>query len=425
MSRHGGGAAVGVAGVIAAVVGLVSLLIAARVLTIADNSRFSVFWAVLFFGYAVVAGLAVETTRITSPTDSDMQLRSVGPTVASLMVPILMMILLISGLTMPAWRMAVPAFKHDDGWLLGIALVIGITGYAGQSFTAGALTGAGRLHIYAAMLFAEAGSRLILLLVVALLRPTVVALAFAVVAAELVWAVILLPNRNVRMILAERIGESKRQFVKRSALAMIGLGVSSVLVVGFSWLLDLTTPDAILLGAAPLMLAISLTRAPIMVPISALYNVVVAYFVRARARRSRMMTVMLTSITAIGLVGAILAWWIGPWLLGLLRADYVLPGLTLSALTLGAMCTAMITVTGVVCQASARYTQYLVGWLVAVAVAVAMLCLPLPIGTRAVLALIVGPVCGMATHLAFIWRSHDVASLSVPDEPSSLTPDSP
>jgi len=422
MSRHGGGAAVGVAGVFSAVVGMASLLIAARVLSIADNSRFSVFWAVLFFGYAVVTGLAVETTRAISSSSEDVQPESSRPKVVSLMVPILLAILLITGLTLPAWRMAVPAFGPHDDWLLGSALVSGVTGFAGQSIAAGALAGAERLGIYATMLFAQAGWRLAIMLVVGLSHPTVVALAFACVSAELVWIVVLLPNAVVRKVLIQTVSESRRQFAQRSALAMIGLGVSSVLVVGFPWLLDLTTPAASLLGAAPLMLAISLTRAPIMVPISALYNVVIAHFIRVKARRSRTMTVMLTSIAAIGLVGAVLAWLIGPWLLHLLRADYVLPGLTLSYLTLGAMCTAMVTITGMVCQSSARYFHYLVGWFVAVVVAVAMLCIPLPIGTRAVLALIVGPVCGMITHLAFIWRFRDTIWPVPSDQPSGQTP---
>ena len=399
-------AMVGVAGIFAAAVGLVALLLAARHFSLADNARFSLFWSVLFLAFGIVTGLAVETTRSTASANSRPIPAAPPHSVSVLRIGAVAVIgvLVILGGTLPVWRLAIPAFTDRDGWLICLAIVIGVIGYTGQAVLVGALSGQGAWSVYATVLFTESVVRMGLLILAAVLGGGVVQYAFATVLAEYAWIVIVALSPSAQASFRQRTDVPAAQFVRRVLGAMLGLGASSVLLVGFPWLMGLTTPERLLLGAAPLMLAVSLTRAPIMVPVTSLYNVAVAYFAQRQQSWQRMLRFLLLVMAGVGAVGGALAWAVGPWLFHLIRPDYELPGSTLAGLTLGAACIAMITITGILCQSNAKYAYYLIGWLVAVVVSVAVLITPFSLATRAISALIAGPLCGMVVHLLFLMR---------------------
>lgn len=418
---------VGVAGIFSAAVGLLVLLLAARHFSLADNTRFSLFWSVLFFTFGIVAGLAVETTRSTTSANSHPAFKTPTRSVSILTVGAVAMIgiLLIIGGTLPAWRLAIPAFTNHDGWLICLAILMGLVGYAGQSVLVGALSGREAWSLYAAVTFAESLVRMGLLILAKILGGGVVQFAFATVLAEYAWIVILIFSPTAKAALNQRTDVPVAQFARRVGGAMLGLGASSILLVGFPWLVGLTTPEPVLLGAAPLLLAISLTRAPLMVPISSLYNVAVAHFTQRQQSSLRLIRLLLLSIASVGIAGGALAWAIGPWLFRLIRPDYDLSGMTLAGLTLGAACIAMITITGILCQSGARYTHYLIGWLVAVGVAIAILIMPFSLTTRTISALIVGPLCGMVLHLILLIRWQVSAKRFVSDGSSDSMPQLP
>ena len=397
---------VGVAGIFAAAVGLMALLLAARRFSLADNARFSLFWSVLFLAFGIVTGLAVETTR--SVTSANSHPASVTPrrSVSVLRVTVVAVasVLVLLGGTLPAWRLIVPAFTDRDGWLICLAILVGVIGYTGQGVVVGALSGQGAWGVYATILFTESSVRMGLLILATILGGGVVHFAFATVLAEYAWLIIVLVSPSARESLRQRTDVPATQFIRRVVGAMLGFGASAILVVGFPWLIGLTTPEQLLLGAAPLMLAVSLTRAPIMVPVTSLYNVAVAYFTQRQQKWQRMLCFLLLTIGGVGVAGGAVAWVVGPWLFHLIRPDYELPGGTFAGLTFGAACIAMITITGILCQSNARYAQYLIGWLIAVVVAVGVLVMPLGLTTRAISALIAGPLCGMLAHLLFLAR---------------------
>ena len=396
----------GIAGIFSAIVGFLALLLGARYLSLADNARFSLFWSVMFLAFGIVSGLAVETTRSTTAANSSKQSTSQKSSVSVLIIMVCSVgsVLVVLGGTLPAWHLAIPAFSDRDGWLVCLAIVIGAVGYAGQSVLVGALSGREAWSVYAAITFTEASVRMALLILAAVFGGGVIEFAFATVFAEYAWIVFLVLSPTVRASLKQRTDVPAEKFARRVGGAILGLGASSILLVGFPWLIGLTTPEVIVLGAAPLMLAISLTRAPLMVPISALYNVAVSYFTKRQQGMLHMLRFVLLALLIAGVLGGALAWAIGPWLLSLVRPDYELPGMTLAGLMLGAACIAMVTITGIICQSNAKYAHYLIGWLVAVAVAVGLLTTPFGLTTRTILALIVGPLCGMSVHLFFLLR---------------------
>ena len=82
-------------------------------------------------------------------------------------------------------------------------------------------------------------------------------------------------------------------------------------------------------------------------------------------------------IAAVGVVGSLLAWSIGPWLMAtLFGEDYHVDGWVLGLLTLSATLLAILTVTGATCQATNRHAAFLGGWVVATLSTLLLLMLP-------------------------------------------------
>ncbi|MBV8928436.1 MAG: hypothetical protein JO152_04855, partial [Mycobacteriaceae bacterium] len=78
------------------------------------------------------------------------------------------------------------------------------------------------------------------------------------------------------------------------------------------------------------------------------------------------------------------------------RAD----GALLAWLTAGAVAIALLTLTGAAVVAAALHRAYSAGWVGATVASTMLLLLPLELQTRTVVALLCGPLVGMAVHLA-------------------------
>ena len=173
-------------------------------------------------------------------------------------------------------------------------------------------------------------------------------------------------------------------------------GVSALLLVGYPVLLQVTTSDEVFASAAPIMLAVSLCRAPLLVPLGAYQNVVVT---KVAAHGVRALVPVLVGLAGLTVVGALAAWPIGPWALRIVNPDYHLDGPVFAGLVLGAGLVALLTVTGAAAIALDHHTVYLAGWLAATAATVAMLLLPWDLEARVVASLLVGPTVGVVVHL--------------------------
>jgi hypothetical protein len=95
----------------------------------------------------------------------------------------------------------------------------------------------------------------------------------------------------------------------------------------------------------------------------------------------------------------------GPWLLRIgFGPDYHTSGGLLAWLTAAAVAIAMLTLTGAAAVAAALYRAYSLGWVGATVASTLLLLLPLPLETRTVIALLCGPLVGIAVHLAALAR---------------------
>lgn len=405
-----GAAVVGLASVISALSGYVILVIAARTLGPARNADFLVFWSLLFGMFGIVGGVQQETTRSVrsaqlSPVPAQ---RPVHVLPTSLLVGIGAAVVVVA--TSSLW--SGPALGPRS-WPLVVALCLAVPAFAGHSAVVGALSGHRSWRACSALISSEATVRLLLVALMALAGARTRGLEIASSAAAAVWIVFIFLSPTGRRA-ARATGDSDRgQFLNRTSHAMVAAGSSAVLVVGFPVLLRLTSSDVEWITAAPLLLAISLTRAPLLMPLNAYQGVAIAHFLSERDRGIAVLLRPAAAVLGVCAVGAAGAYLVGPFIMvAFFGTGYQVSGLLLAALTLAAACLALLTLTGSAVLAAGRHKAYAIGWFLSTIASVTLLMTDLPLASRSVLSLCVGPLLGIGIHLA-VFRSGPTSSVGI------------
>src|ERR1700753_1484462 len=122
-------------------------------------------------------------------------------------------------------------------------------------------------------------------------------------------------------------------FLRGAAHSITAAGASAILVMGFPVLLKATSNE---LGAdgGVVILAVTLTRAPLLVPLTAMQGNLIAHFVDERTERLRALIAPAALVGGIGALGVLAAGLVGPWLLrGGFRAAYYAGGGAVARLT--------------------------------------------------------------------------------------------
>jgi hypothetical protein len=174
--------------------------------------------------------------------------------------------------------------------------------------------------------------------------------------------------------------------------------------MGFPVLLKATSGD---LGAkgGVVILAVTLTRAPLLVPLTAMQGNLIAHFVDQGGARLRALITPAAVVIGLGLSGVVLAGVFGPWLLReAFGAEYRADSALLGGLTTAAVAIALLTLTGAAAVAAALHRAYSLGWVSATVASALLLLLPLGLETRTVIALLCGPLVGIAVHLGALAR---------------------
>lgn len=396
--------------IIAGISGFVVIIIAAWALGSSGTltEEFTAYWGLFFAGTGVLTGLTQETTRAVSAARGTAGSGSgvaVRPIVFSLGAAAVTAVVL--GLTAPFWIGRLLSEHQSIG--VGM-LAVGLGSYAVQATVAGILSGCQLWKQYAALISLDTGVRMILAVVAWLLGFKLLAFLFITVVGAVSWMVIVGLSRSARSALGAVTDVSGRVFLRQALTAMAASGSTAVLITGFPTLVKLTNPDTTgqAVTAAAVIYAVTLTRAPLLVPLQQFQSAIIVRFVRfVQEGRSPWAALAgpLAIVWAVGLMGSGLAWLIGPWLFELiLRQEiFAVPGSLLAALTLGATTTATLMVTGCATIAYDRHGLYLAGWVIATVVAVGILMGPWELATAAALALIVGPLVGLVVHLVALF----------------------
>jgi O-antigen/teichoic acid export membrane protein len=390
---------VGVATVLSALCGYAVLYLAARDLAPAGFSLFSVFWGAFGLFTGAAFGLLQESTREvrsvrdTGPPDGPHTLpmrAAAGVAIAAA--------LLIGG-TSGLWAPHVFAASES----LSVALLaVGLAGFCLHATLLGVLAGVDGWTQYGALMVIDAAIRVAVAVAAFLLGWGLNGYLWATVAGSMSWLLVLLTSPVARRAAAIRTRGTTGTFLSGASHSITAAGASAILVMGFPVLLKATSHDLGATGGV-VILAVTLTRAPLLVPLTAMQGNLIAHFVDNR--RLRALVAPALALAGLGALAVLAAGLLGPWLLRVaFGAEYVASAELLSWLTAGAVAIAFLTLTGAATVAAAQHRAYAVGWVVATLAATLLLLLPLELQTRTVVALLCGPVVGIAVHLAALIR---------------------
>lgn len=434
LTRRGMGVVLA-ATVFAAASGYAVMLLAGRQLGAAGYADFTVYWALFFTFVGITNGLMQESTRAVSSESRETDFEYVGstdgpvtggpaagkpatanpgteperptaagpetrPAVVAACVGLLMAVLIV--VTSPLWATRV----LPDHEVLGVAvLAVSVWTVAVQSTMWGLAAGRGRWALYACGMAADAALRLIIAVVAVTQGYGIVAFVFATVAGAVSW-MLLTATSSGRATLGKRVRVPVRSFLRGSAHAMTAAAATSVLIVGFPVLLAGTDSSDLGAEAGSLLFAVTITRAPLLVPLTSFQSAIIVYFVERRRTILRALALPVSGVMVVGVIGAGLAAWIGPPLIRLVGEGFDMNGGALAALTVGSATTAALMLTGCATLAAERHRAYAAGWWVATGLAVIMLAMPMGLTERAVTALVVGPLAGVVVH---VWAALSAA----------------
>jgi hypothetical protein len=289
---------------------------------------------------------------------------------------------------------------------LSVALLsVGLAGFCLHATLLGMLAGVDRWSQYGALMVTDAGIRVVVAVASFLAGWGLTGYLWATVAGSVAWLILLLASPASRAAAGLATPVAVRTFLAGATHSIAAAGASAILIMGFPVLLKAATAHLGATGGV-VILAVTLTRAPLLVPLTALQGNLIAYFVDKPHERMRALITPAVVVAAIGLVGVIAAGLAGPWLLRTaFGPDYVAGGALLAWLTAGAVAIALLTLTGAATVAAARQRAYAAGWVSATVAAALLLLLPVGLETRTVVALLCGPVVGIAVHLAALARA--------------------
>lgn len=396
---------------LAAVSTLVVTMIAQRALNGSELTEFLLFWAALFTVTGIITGIQPEITRAvgtartqTVSADGSAPQGARVVTVTAALGAIAGTLVLVSS---PLW--AGQQIPHSAA--VGVTVMaLGVFLYALQATMSGVTAGEDRWYLFAAVGGLESAGRLILMFAAALIIPSLAGLEAATVVPMGLWLILALVTVSGRRLWVARADVPAGRLTTNILWSFLSSAAAAVLMMGFPNVLKASgaaESEPVVLGT--LILAISITRSPIMIPLQAFQGVAVSAFLKQRHRPVAAFIKPAAAVVAVGAVGALAAYLVGPLLFRLIYPpaagaesayEAAASGITLGALVFASALLALMTLSGNMALAVNQHRIYLAGWVVAAAVTLSLAFLvPAPLVPRAIVALAVGPVCGFVVHM--------------------------
>ena len=357
---RGSVARVGTATVLTALCGYAVLYLAARDLEPAGFSVFGVFWGAFGLVTGAANGLLQEATREVRSTP--LHRGGVGPAHAS-----------DAGGgdgrrgrgggDRGQFAAVVGTRLRRSQWLSVALLSVGLAGFCLHATLLGMLAGVGRWTQYGALMVTDAGIRVAVAAATFVIGWGLVGYLWATVGGAVAWLIMLIASPATRAAAALLTPGGTVTFLRGAAHSIAAAGASAILVMGFPVLLKATSGDLGATGGV-VILAVTLTRAPLLVPLTAMQGNLIAHFVDQRTERLRALVAPAAVVAGLGAVGVVAAGIFGPWLLRVaFGEEYRADGALLAWLTAAAIAIAMLTLTGAATVAAALHRAYSAGWI--------------------------------------------------------------
>ena len=389
---------ISIATIVAGVAGYIVTWIVARTVGAENYALFAVFWSALYLVVSSLSGVQQEITRATHPV-----LEGSAPRVSrarNFGIALSVIVFIAIVLTAPLWN---ASLSPTNGWALVWPLAVGTSSYVLVAALSGSLYGVAQWQSIALMVVVDALLRLLSLGVVLAFTTEIVVLAWAVAIPFAATILLVWPFIRRGVVGATTIDAGYRRLswnVARTVTASASLGA---IVGGFPLLLGLTSrgESRALLGA--LILCITLARAPLVVSILSLQSLLVIQFRDNRATFIPTFLRLNGLIFVIGALIAVPAWLFGPWLFEeFFGAEYRLEGPILALLVASSALVGALCVSAAALLALRRHAAYSAGFFVSALATIVAVFLPLELVERASVALIAGPLLGLALNVIAI-----------------------
>lgn len=385
------------------VAGILGYLIQFAVPLLAPGSylTFATMWSATYLVVGSLSGIQQELTRASRPRDDRLSsgFRTWARTSAAAAVA-------VAGAVAAIFSVLGGRLFPDETLPLVCAVVVAAIGYTLVATISGALYGVQNWTAASGMTMLDASLRALAIGGVLLAGGGTVGLGWATaapfaLAAAVLW---LLAGKQIRNDLHLDVDMSK--LMRNVAATVIASLATGILISGLPALLRMLAPDAGDALLASTILLITLTRAPLIIPLLALQGYLLVMF-RDHAAGRALGRIMLWSTAVLATAGlfAATAAWLGPSVMSWLFPEFtILSSGTLAAIVLSAGLTGVLCVTGPAVLAAARHRWYVAGWVTSAAITIGLLLAPLDAVTRITLALLLGPLGGVAVHAFAIFR---------------------
>lgn len=368
---------------------------------------FSVFWSALFLVVGVLFGVQQEATRAVAHTEES-ALRSstarahggTSLTIFSLVLAVVVVVLVLA--TSPLWA---PASLGEQNAGLAWFVAFGAGFNCLVAAASGVMAGAGLWRQLAAIVAVDGVLRVIFVLTVLASGGSVVALAIAVILPFPLALIAVVATAPRTILRRARVSDGFGALAANTGRTMLAASATAVLINGFPLVLSFFTSPADHAGLGSLVLAVTLTRAPILVPLTALSSFLVNRFSHHPERVGRSLAVIIGGLAAFAAVLCLGAFLIGvPVMRFVFGPEFDLDAGSLTALVGSAALIGVLSVIGSAVLARGRHGWYAAGWVTASLITLSLLFLPLPLAPRAALALAAGPAIGLIVHLVALRR---------------------
>jgi hypothetical protein len=300
-------------------------------------------------------------------------------------------------------------------------LVVGGASYVLLAVLAGTLYGISQWRSIFWVMTIEGVLRLVLVGLVLTVTSEPVPLAWAVVAPFAFTALVMWLIVRRGLVGATALDAGYRRLAWNATRTIVAAGSMGLLVSGFPLLLAITSPRETQSQLGLLILAATLTRAPLIVVGMALQSYFIVLFRNSGLRFWRLFLQLEAIVIIAGLVLGCLGWLIGPAVFSFLFPNQPSPpGWLIGVLVSTSALIGAICVSAPAVLSRGKHSVFTAGWVVAGVTTFFGLLLPLPLYERASIALLVGPLAGLAVHVTDLIAFH-----RRPLAPEALEPASP
>ncbi|TXN28231.1 hypothetical protein [Lacisediminihabitans profunda] len=396
-TRTSGFTTIVIATAIAGVAAYAVTLLVPNAIGLADYAVFAIFWSTIYLVVGALFGIQQEIARGTHPLPAAAVPHSNKARSFALSAAVMVFVVVVG--SAPLW---VTAIFPAEGWSLVWPLAVGTSSYVLVAVLCGSLYGVSAWRPLAMMMIADAVLRLAAIGAVLLFTTNVTALAWAVAAPFPLTMIALWPYVRSFVVGKSTLDVPFGTLFWNVARTIVAAASTGLMVSGFALLLGLTSPAEPRALIGTYILAITLTRAPLIVVAMSLQSYFVVTFRNSEQRFWRIFFGVQAVIVASGVVLAAAGWLIGPAVFHFLFPRVAVEGWFIAALVGSSALVAALCISAAAVLSRSRHFVYSAGWVIAAVVTLGVLLLPIEFTLRTVLTLLCAPLAGLAVHCAYL-----------------------